>query len=123
MGANDVFSKLRESVTGIDVHPVAVHLARSAWVLAAQPAIQAAVEQGLAASVTVPIYLGDALQLRFRPGDMFARHDVTLQVQDDENTELVFPVSLVRARRDLRRPHGRRRRSHRDRRRPRLGPR
>ena len=96
MGANDVFSKLRESVTGIDVHPVAVHLARSAWVLAAQPAIQAAVEQGLAASVTVPIYLGDALQLRFRPGDMFARHDVTLQVQDDENTELVFPVSLVR---------------------------
>ena len=96
MGANDVLSKLRESVTGIDVHPVAVHLARSAWVLAAQPAIQAAVEQGLAASVTVPIYLGDALQLRFRPGDMFARHDVTLQVQDDENTELVFPVSLVR---------------------------
>ena len=96
MGANDVFSKLREAVTGIDVHPVAVHLARSAWVLAAQPAIQAAVEQGLAASVTVPIYLGDALQLRFRPGDMFARHDVTLQVQDDENTELVFPVSLVR---------------------------
>ena len=95
MGANDVLSKLRESVTGIDVHPVAVHLARSAWVLAAQPAIQAAVEQGLAASVTVPIYLGDALQLRFRPGDMFARHDVTLQVQDDENTELVFPVSLV----------------------------
>ena len=95
MGANDVFSKLRESVTGIDVHPVAVHLARSAWVLAAQPAIQAAVEQGLAASVTVPIYLGDALQLRFRPGDMFARHDVTLQVQDDENTELVFPVSLI----------------------------
>ena len=95
MGANDVLSKLRESVTGIDVHPVAVHLARSAWVLAAQPAIQAAVEQGLAASVTVPIYLGDALQLRFRPGDMFAQHNVTLQVQDDENTELVFPVSLV----------------------------
>ena len=95
MGANDVFSKLRESVTGIDVHPVAVHLARSAWVLAAQPAIQAAVEQGLAASVTVPIYLGDALQLRFRTGDIFARHNVTVQVQDDENTELVFPVSLI----------------------------
>ena len=95
MGANDVLSKLRESVTGIDVHPVAVHLARSAWVLAAQPAIQAAVEQGLAASVTVPIYLGDALQLRFRTGDMFARHNVTLQVEDEHNTELVFPVSLV----------------------------
>ena len=95
MGAKDVLSKLRESVTGIDVHPVAVHLARSAWVLAAQPAIQAAVEHGLAANVTVPIYLGDALQLRFRTGDMFARHNVTVQVEDEHNTELVFPVSLV----------------------------
>ena len=84
------------SVAGIDVHPVAVHLARAAWVLAAQPAIQAAVEDGFAANVTVPVYLGDALQLRFRTGDMFAEHNVTVQVEDEENTELVFPVSLVK---------------------------
>ena len=90
-----VLERLRFSVAGIDVHPVAVHLARAAWVLAAQPAIQAAVEYGFAANVTVPIYLGDALQLRFRTGDMFAQHDVTVQVEDDQNTELVFPVSLV----------------------------
>ena len=38
---------------------------------------------------------GDALQLRFRTGDMFAEHNVTVQVEDEENTELVFPVSLV----------------------------
>ena len=91
----DVLEKLRTAVAGIDVHPVAVHLARSAWVLAAQPAIQAAVDHGLSADVTVPIYLGDALQLRFRTGDMFAQHNVTLQVGDERNTELVFPVSLV----------------------------
>ena len=91
----DVLDRLRTAVAGIDVHPVAVHLARSAWVLAAQPAIQAAVDHGLAANVTVPIYLGDALQLRFRTGDMFAQHNVTLQVEDEKNTELVFPVSLV----------------------------
>ena len=90
-----VLERLRFSVAGIDVHPVAVHLARAAWVLAAQPAIQAAVDYGFAANVTVPIYLGDALQLRFRTGDMFAQHDVTVQVEDDLNTELVFPVSLV----------------------------
>ena len=90
-----VLEWLRVSVAGIDVHPVAVHLARSAWVLAAQPAIQAAVADGFAANVTVPVYLGDALQLRFRTGDMFAEHNVTLQVEDEENTELVFPVSLV----------------------------
>ena len=86
---------LRFSVSGIDVHPVAVHLARAAWVLAAQPAIQAAVDYGLAANITAPIYLGDALQLRFRTGDMFAQHNVTVQVEDEQNTELVFPVSLV----------------------------
>ena len=90
-----VLERLRFSVAGIDVHPVAVHLARAAWVLAAQPAIQAAVDYGFAANVTVPIYLGDALQLRFRTGDMFAQHDVTVQVDDEQYTELVFPVSLV----------------------------
>ena len=92
---NEVLEWLRFSVSGIDVHPVAVHLARAAWVLAAQPAIQAAVEDGFAANITVPVYLGDALQLRFRAGDIFAEHNVTVQVEDEENTELVFPVSLV----------------------------
>ena len=91
----EVLEWLRFSVAGIDVHPVAVHLARAAWVLAAQPAIQAAVEDGFAANVTVPIYLGDALQLRFRTGDMFAQHQVTIQVEDEQNTSLAFPVSLV----------------------------
>ena len=86
---------LRFSVTGIDVHPVAVHLARAAWVLAAQPAIKAAVDFGFSSNITVPIYLGDALQLRFRTEDMFAQYNVTVQVDDEQNTELVFPVSLV----------------------------
>ena len=35
-------NRLRGAVTGIDVHPVAVHLARAAWTLAARPAIHAA---------------------------------------------------------------------------------
>ena len=51
-----------------------------------------------AANITAPIYLGDALQLRFRTGDMFAQHNVTVQVEDEQNTELVFPVSLVEER-------------------------
>ena len=91
----EVLEWLRFSVAGIDVHPVAVHLARAAWVLAAQPAIQAAVEDGFGANITVPVYLGDALQLRFRTGDMFAEHNVTVRVEDEVNTELVFPVSLI----------------------------
>ena len=91
----ELLNRLREAVTGVDVHPVAVHLARAAWTLAARPAISAASEAGHDASLSIPVYLGDALQLRFRTGDMFAEHNVTVQVEDDENTELVFPVSLV----------------------------
>ncbi len=90
-----VLDRLRMSVTGVDVHPVAVHLARSAWSLAARPAILAAKESGFDASGPVPVYLGDSLQLRFNPGDMFAEHEVRIRVQDEQNTELVFPVTLV----------------------------
>ena len=91
MQPSEVFGKLRDSVTGIDVHPVAVHLARATYVLAAR----ASIEDAGYTSVTVPIYLGDALQLRFRSGDLFAQHEITIQVSDEENTELKFPVSLV----------------------------
>ena len=91
----EVLNRLREAVTGIDVHPVAVHLARAAWTLAARPAISAASADGYDASLSIPVYLGDALQLRFRTGDMFAENEITIQTRDEENTELVFPVSLV----------------------------
>ena len=88
---DEVFGKLRDSVIGIDVHPVAVHLARAAWSLAARTAIEAAADT----SISVPIYLGDALQLRFRTGDMFAEHEVRIEVEDERNSALAFPVSLV----------------------------
>ncbi len=102
----ELLDRLRTAVTGIDVHPVAVHLARAAWALAARPAIEAAVHAGYDASGSVPIYLGDALQLRFRPGDLFAERQVTIPVEpvnDDGRggfetrpyDELVFPISLV----------------------------
>ena len=58
----EVLNRLREAVTGIDVHPVAVHLARAAWSLAARPAINAAGTAGYNASLSIPVYLGDALQ-------------------------------------------------------------
>ena len=82
-------------MTGIDVHPVAVHLARAAWILAAHPAVRAATAVRLDASMSIPVYLGDALQLRFRTGDMFAERTITIQTMDEDEPELVFPVSLV----------------------------
>ena len=91
LAGEELFDRLHDAVTGIDVHPVAVHLARAAWTLAARRAIQDSEKT----SVSVPIYLGDSLQLRFRTGDMFAEHEVRIEVEDEENTALVFPVSLV----------------------------
>ena len=89
----DVLNRLREAVTGIDVHPVAVHLARAAWTLATRPAINAAGAAGIDASLSIPVYLGDALQLRFRTGDMFAETELAIQVDDGQNTEFTFPVA------------------------------
>ena len=82
-------------MTGIDVHPVAVHLARAAWTLAARPAIMAAANAGYSNPISVPVYLGDALQLRFHTGDMIAANEVRIEVEDEANTTLIFPTTLV----------------------------
>jgi len=100
LGVKTTLDKLRDSVVGIDIHPVAVHLARSAWVLASRRAIRAAAEEGLGTELSVPVYLGDALQLRFRTDDLFAEHSVTIKVENQEDKdeapiELHFPTKLV----------------------------
>ena len=108
LNPKDRLDWLRMSISGIDVHPVAVHLARAAWVLAAQPGHTGAVEHGFGSNITVPIYLGDALQLRTRSTGMFSDDLVTIPVdrppeeggaaafgEGIEALELAFPVSLV----------------------------
>ena len=87
--------RLQNAVIGIDVHPAAAQLARTAWTLAARPAITAATKAGIDADLSIPVYLGDALQLRYRTGDLFDEHEVTIQTTDDIDAELVFPRSLV----------------------------
>lgn len=92
---DEVFGGLHSSVVGIDVHPVAVHLARAAWALAVMPAIRDAA----VSDVNAPIYLGDALQLRYRSDDMFAEREVAIAVENNgdgtEALELKFPRALV----------------------------
>ena len=91
----EVLGRLRDAVTGIDVHPAAVHLARASWALAARDAIHAASDYNT--EISAPIYLGDSLQLRYRTGDLFARHDVTIETRIEGlgNPTLTFPMSLV----------------------------
>ena len=58
---------------GIDIHPVAVHLARSAWVLASRPAIMAAGQAGLRTELSVPgLPWRTPFNCAFRTDDMFA---------------------------------------------------
>ena len=90
-----ILDRLRDAATGIDVHPAAVQLARTAWTLAARPAIDAASSAQVEASLSIPVYLGDALQLRIRSGDLLDENEITIQTREEDDAELVFPVSLV----------------------------
>ena len=74
---------LLNHVVGIDVHPVSVHLARATWTFAARDALERARDAGSNVDVTVPIYLGDSLQLRTQTQDMFATQTVTIEIEDD----------------------------------------
>ena len=89
---------LREKVLGIDIHPVSVHLARATWLLAALDVIREAGRE--AQELTVPVYLGDSLQLRTDPAHLFAQETVTIEVEPpedepDEPRQLRFPRALV----------------------------
>ncbi len=93
-----ILDGLTQSVIGIDVHPVSVHLARATWVLAAREIIAKAGRD----SLIVPVYLGDSLQLRTDPGDLFAEDRVTITVAATEAVgenggvrRLDFPRALV----------------------------
>lgn len=86
---------LQHKVVGVDVHPVAVHLARVSWVLAARELIH----EAPGVTVSVPVYLGDSLQLRSDPNTLFSPSAVTVHVDSslthDSEVVLEFPKTLV----------------------------
>lgn len=91
-----ILDGLRQSIIGIDVHPVSVHLARATWVLAARDVIiESGAEEG---EITIPVYLGDSLQLRTNNGNLLGESLVTIEVASrtgDRHRLLQFPRSLV----------------------------
>lgn len=58
----DIVTLASEKIAGIDIHPVAVIFARATWLLALLPTF----EEGRPASLSIPVYLGDALQWNAR---------------------------------------------------------
>lgn len=89
----ETLDRLRRNVIGVDVHPVAVHLARSEWVLASREAIASAADR---LDFTPPVYLGDSLQLLTAADRLLGGAEVSIPVTGDPmRRELRFPRSLI----------------------------
>ena len=82
-----------ERVAGIDVHPVAVIFARATWLLALAPILA----KGRPASLSVPVYLGDALQWNAREliGKSELEIEVPPAVPGEARTVLRFPEDVI----------------------------
>ena len=98
-----IVGDLQNSVMGVDVHPVAVHLARATWTLAARDVIEE-MDRGVE-DLTIPVYLGDSLQLRTDTASLFSSGLVTIEVAGDPATATSHR-SLEFPRRSWSRPTG-----------------
>ncbi|TIC86383.1 N-6 DNA methylase [Nocardioides sp. GY 10127] len=103
VGVGDAIAGLTQHVLGMDIHPVAVTLARVTYLLAIGTDRLRDTERP---EMTVPIYLGDSLQWE-QNRDLFSRDDaVSIATTSDElvgegggiigDDDLVFPVSVLK---------------------------
>lgn len=90
-----------EHVRGIDIHPVAVTFARVTYLLAIGPDLLAHPDRG---QLSIPVYLGDAMQWEQRADFLTDVDAVTISVRGDDladagtlfDDDLVFPRSVLR---------------------------
>ena len=98
----DTLTKLQQNIIGIDLHPVAVQLAKATWVLNSHQIISAArASDRPPADIAPPIYLGDSLQLRYDHNNLDCHGYITLQTTErlpGESCPVEFqiPMSLAR---------------------------
>ena len=90
---------VQTNIAGIDLHPVAVQLAKATWVMNCHEVITAAREKNKnLPDVTAPIHLGDSLQLRYDNSTLIGQGYVTLNTGERENGEEItfqVPMSVV----------------------------
>ena len=82
-------------VYGMDLHPVAVTLARVTYLLAIGPHRLLDPSRG---SIQIPVYLGDSMQWQSQEASLFAEGNLLVHVDDDGQLfgeELIFPDSLL----------------------------
>ena len=107
LSPTETLRKLQENVVGIDIHPVAVQLAKATWVMAAADTIRAARAEGTGTgAVSAPIYLGDSMQLRYDTGTLSASQSIELETRETlpgHTGEIIFsiPKELARQQADM----------------------
>ena len=95
-------AKLQENIAGIDLHPVAVQLAKATWVIACHGVIMAARAAGQAAeTITAPVHLGDSMQLRYDNSELDGQGYITLDTGEtlpgeSGTVRFQIPLSLAR---------------------------
>ena len=107
LSRTETLKKLQENVVGIDIHPVAVQLAKATWVMAAADTIRAARAEGTGTgAVSAPIYLGDSMQLRYDTGTLSASQSIELETHETlpgHTAPIIFsiPRELARQQADI----------------------
>lgn len=101
LSARETLDKLLSNIIGIDLHPVAVQLAKATYVLSCNEIIDAARQDGHRDDITPPVYLGDSLQLRYDRNTIFGQGYVTLlttETPEGESSPAQFqiPMSIAR---------------------------
>ena len=102
LSATETLRKLQDNVVGIDIHPVAVQLAKASWVMAAAGTIRAARDEDTnTGAVSAPVYLGDSMQLRYDTGTLTASQSIELKTGEtlpDHQGEIIFSIPKELAR-------------------------
>ena len=81
----DTLERLQKNIIGVDLHPVAVQLAKATWVLNCREIINAArTSDRPPADIAPPIYLGDSLQLRYDDRALFNRQTIRLRTTEPD---------------------------------------
>ncbi len=91
----DILSGVSNAVYGMDLHPVAVTLARVTYLLAIGPELLRDAERG---PIFIPVYLGDSIQWDGQSTNLWNAGDLVVQVEDAAElfrTELRFPDRLL----------------------------
>lgn len=86
---------LSEAVVGMDLHPVAVTLARVTYLLAIGRDRLANPQRG---SIRIPVYLGDSLQWQFSAPNLWTAGNLSVRTDAQPNlfeSELLFPDALL----------------------------